>query len=69
MGGRTGEIMERLALIVASIILVGCQHTVPTIPEFPKPPEILLQDDYSLKTLGQYRSEKNSTEQEKYGLY
>lgn len=58
MGDRTGENMERISLILSAIILAGCVHTIPLIPEFPKVPEILMTDEYNLKTLEQYRSEK-----------
>lgn len=53
--------MERLSVIVAIAIafsLVGCGHTVALIPEFPKAPEVLMKDEYSLKTIQQYRSEQ-----------
>ena len=51
--------MERLSVIVAiAFALVGCGHTVALIPEFPKAPEVLMKDEYSLKTIQQYRSEQ-----------
>ena len=52
--------MERLSVIVAiafTFALVGCGHTVALIPEFPEAPEVLMKDEYSLKTIQQYRSE------------
>lgn len=59
--------MERLAVIIPiatifiiTFALVGCGHTVVLKPEFPKAPEVLMKDEYSLKTIQQYRSEKNN---------
>ena len=52
--------MERISTILVALILAGCNHTIPLIPEFPKVPEVLMRDEYSLKTINQYRSEKST---------
>lgn len=57
--------MGRISAILVALILTGCGHTIPLIPEFPKAPEVLMRDEYSLKTIEQYRAEKNSVEQRK----
>ena len=50
--------MERIALISTILFLVGCNQTIPLVPEFPKVPELLIREEFPLKTIEQYRLEK-----------